>query len=129
MGQDAEYNQDFGNCFDVHKKQVWIDENEAAMDRLKKPTPAKAKKEKKGGCGFCWILVLLVFALGGFIYAEKAGLVQTNFFDAIDLPIGKASSAEAQDHPEHSGRVSWHGEEVFQEGEEIQEVQAAGYGL
>merc|ERR1711964_651309 len=98
--QNEEYNEAFANSFDVQKGEVWTDEYVKNLADLNKPAPQK--NEKKGGCsGCCLILIttiLLFLALGGYIYAEKKGLVKTDYFEAIDLPI--ASDSVTTEQPE-----------------------------
>merc|ERR1711964_137454 len=100
--QNEEYNEAFANSFDVQKGEVWTDEYVKNLADLNKPAPQK--NEKKGGCsGCCLILIttiLLFLALGGYIYAEKKGLVKTNYFEAIDLPIASDSEALTTGQPE-----------------------------
>merc|ERR1711964_892815 len=93
--QNEEYNDAFANCFDIHKSDVWMDETVENLADLNRP--ASKKNEKKGGCGGCCLIlvtnILLFLALGGYIYAEKKGLVKTDYFEALDLPIASDSEA------------------------------------
>merc|ERR1711964_96477 len=95
--QNEEYNAAFANCFDVHKGEVWIDETVENLADLNKPA---SKKNNKNGCsGCCLILItnlLLFLALGGYIYAEKKGLVKTDYFEALDLPIASVTTEQSE---------------------------------
>merc|ERR1711964_313600 len=63
-----------------------VEKQKHEADELKKQS-AKVEKPQGGGCGcICWLLILMILGVAGYAYAERSGMVATNYFEAIDIP-------------------------------------------
>merc|ERR1711964_887609 len=94
--QSPEFEKSFQNNFDVNKKQVWLQENQDAQKRI---NGDKRRKSQKGGCSCCCcvvvLFVVLLAAFGGYIVAEKQGMLpegcpQIFGNDPVDAPETKS---------------------------------------